>query len=307
MFKGFLHSVGNIPPVHWLTQLGLWHHAPFSWIGDLFAQHALTWVGGHFAWLLVMGVFLISAGLELVFWSWTWFRGRQIGYDEHKAKYWTTGKRAGQLKAKPIDLRKARARRFAWPRVGLPLYLVAVGMFTWYLLWPGAASAEFLAILWFFFAPVRRALFIATARRAYRANHPDDELDTTLWEDVFQYFYTGVARPAHQRRVIDPPFEDTSAVYRFLNWGHATFGRYGKFWRILRFWNFLRFWGLLVEAIISAFWPIAAVVAPFFYMWGVEDYEDWMNPWWRRYRKSEYRPKIIRGQIVADGPPPAAA
>lgn len=306
--SNIVDQVGNLPPVHWLTHLGVWHHAPFSWVGDLlgtiFSQHLLQWSGNRLGWLIITIVVLSGMTLELVWWLWSWMRGRQVGYDSRRAEYWTTGPRAGQRKSKPINLVRARARRFAWPMLGLPLYLVAVSMYLWYLVWPGDASRLLMAMLWFVFTPVRRAMFIAVARKAYRANHPNDRLETSLLEDVYNYFFTGVARPANKQRYIEPPFENTSWFYRFLNWGHASFSKYGTFWRVFRFWNFLRFWGLLVQLFVAFFWPIAAVAAPFFYMSGVEDYEDWMNPWWRRYRKSEYHGKVIKGTVVtrADNP-----
>lgn len=292
-----LGQIGDLPPVHWVTHLGLWGHAPFTWVGSLlhtvFTQQTLQWTEGRWAWILISIITLGCAGFELVFWSWSWIRGRQIGYDARKARYWTSGPRNGQPKAKPIDLKKAWARSFAWPRVGLPLYLVAVGMFTWYLLWPGDASRTLLAVLWFAFTPLRRIMAIAAARKAYLKNNPGSSFDSTLFEDVREYFLTCVSRPPHKRQVVDPPFEvdkDTKSwrLYAFLNWGHATFGRYGAFWRVFRFWNVLRFWGVLLQLVVAFFWPIAAVVAPFYYMWAVEDYEDVVNPKWRAYRKSKY-------------------
>lgn len=307
MSNDIWRQVSNLPPAHWVTGLALWHQPPFSWVGDLlnvvFTQQLLQWTESRVAWLLVTCVAVGVMTFEFLWWSWAWIRGRQINYDDHKATYWTTGPHAGQLKANPINLRKARARRYGWPLVGLPLYLVAVGMYLWYLLWPGDASRLLLAVLWFCFAPVRRTLLIAVARKVYRANNPNDRLGTTLFEDVYNYFYTGVARPFEKRRYVEPPFEDTGMIYKALNWGHATFGRYGTFWRLWRFWNFLRFWGLLVEAVIAFYWPIAAIVAPFFYMWAVSDYQDWVNPWWRRHRKSEYHGKVIKGEVLkTDGP-----
>lgn len=307
MSENLIQEIGDLPPVHWLIHLGVWDHAPFSWIGDLlhliFTQQALQWSEGRLAWFVVTVLVLSGMTLELSWWLWSWMRGRQIDYDERKARYWTDGPRAGKPKTKPINLKKARARRFAWPMIGLPMYLVAVGMYTWYLLWPGTASRLLLAALWFAFTPVRRTMLIAVARKAYRANNPDDTIGTTLREDVWNYFYTGVARPPAKKRVIEPSFEPTSWPYEFLNWGHANFGRYGTFWRVFRFWNFLRFWGVLVQLVIAFYWPIAAVIAPFFYMHCVEDYEEWMNPWWRRYRKSEYNGSVVKSTVVdtADG------
>jgi len=286
---------------HWLLH-DLWGYWPFTSIGwffsQIFGQQTLAWVGDHFAWLTVCIVMLGSMTLEFIYWAWAWIRGRQIDYDPERAEFWTTGPRAGQAKAKPVKLERARARRYAWPRVGLPLYLVAVSMYISYLLWPGSVSSLTLALLWFVFGPVRRAMCIAAARKAYLANNPNDRLTTTLRQDVWDYFVTGVSRPPSQKRYIEPPFEDTNRGYKFLNWGHATFSRYGTFWRVFRFWNVVRFWGIVTQLVIAFFWPIAAIVAPFFYMKCVEDYQRWMTPWWRRYRKMKYRGKVIEGQVV---------
>lgn len=305
MFMATLREIDSLPPVHWLTHLGLWGHAPFTWVGDLlhliFTQQMLRWNEIHGIWLLVSVIILGSAGFELVFWAWSWIRGRQINYDPNRATTWTNGPRAGQLKKKPIDLKKARARSFAWPRVGLPLYLVAVAMFAWYLLWPGGASRTLLAVLWFAFTPARRVMAIAAARKVYLANHPGSRFESSLLEDVHAYFMTGISRPPSKRQEIEPPFENTTAIYRLLNWGHATFSRYGTFWRIFRVWNFLRFWGILLQLAASFLWPIAAVVAPFYYMDVVEDYEEVVNPWWRAYRNNKYQ-----GGAAPSAPPVVA-
>lgn len=299
LFDTTLKQIGDLPPVHWLIHLGLWGYPPFSWIGSLlhliFTQQALQWTETHLVWIMVSGLLMGFMTFELIFWAWSWVRGRQIGYDKYRATHWTTGPNAGKLKKKPVDLEKARARRFAWPLVGLPLYVVAVGMLTWYLLWPGAASRMLLAMLWFAFTPVRRVMAIAAARKAYRANHPNDTIETTLFEDVRAYFISGVSRPPHERRLIEPPFEDTGVLYRFLNWGHATFSRYGTFWRIFQFWNFLRFWGIVVQLVMAFFWPISAVAAPFYYMWTVEEYKNMINPWWRTHRNNKYHGNITSG------------
>ena len=286
-------QIEHLPPVYWLIHLGLWGHAPFSWVGDLlslvFTQQTLQWTEARWAWLVIYGVLMFGMTFEFIYWAWAWLRGRQIGYSRERATTWTSGPNAGKLKAKPIKLEKAWARSFAWPRVGLPLYLVAVGMLTWYLMWPGDASRALLAVLWFAFTPVRRIMAIAAARKGYLANHPGSRFKTSLFEDVREYFLASVSRPLSERPEIEPPFEDTTAIYRLLNWGHAKFGRYGTFWRILRVWNFLRFWGILLQLVVSFFWPIAAVVAPFYYMWTVEDYKYVVNPKWRAYRRSGYR------------------
>ena len=309
MSKGILQQIGDLPPIHGLIHLGLWHYPPFSWAGYLlrwaFGQHLLHWSQGHLGWLLICSIVRPSLTLELLCWMWSWLRGRQINYDEHKAKFWTTGPRAGKLKAKPINLDRARARRYAWPRVGLPFYLVAIGMYVWFLAWPTGASQLFLAAMWFAFTPVRRVMFIATARKAYRANHPDDSLETTLLQDVYNYFYTGIARPKNKRPDIEPPFESAGWISKIGNGAHALFSRYGLFWRIFRVWNIFRFWGILVQLGISFFWWIAAPIAPFVYMAGVEDYAEWMNPWWRRYRKQHYGGQIIKGEVVKTGTTPA--
>lgn len=307
--SALLQQVADLPPVHWVTHLGLWDHAPFSWVGNLlgaiFTQEALRWTETRFAWIAIMGVVLVAMTLELMWWAWSWLRGRQVKYDSHMATHWTSGPRAGELKKKPINLKKAKARRYAWPYLGLPLYLVAVGMYGWYLMWPGVASRFTLAVMWLIFIPVRRALFIAVARKAYRANYPDDELTTTLWQDVYDYYHTGVGRPAYQRADIEPPFEDTTWYYRFANRVHATFSKHGAFWRLWRFWNVLRFWGLLLHIVFAFFWPIAAVIAPFYYMHGVEDYEKQRRPWWRRYRKNKPTTNVVRGTVITDGTQPA--
>ena len=293
------NSIGDLPPIHWLTHLGMWQWPFFEWLGGLFSslftQDALQWVEGRGAWLLIATIALTALTLEMAWWSWSWLRGRQIGYSNERAEFWTSGPRKGQRKENPINIKKAKIRSYAWPYVGLPLYLVAVGMYAWYLMWPGEASRIFLALLWCVFTPARRTLSIAVARKAYLANNPGCTLDTTVSQDVYNYFVTGVARPEAKRRLIDPPFEGTSRFYRLLNWGHRVFGRYGTFWRIWRFWNFLRFWGLLVQLAAAFLWPVAVLAAPFFYMWGVQDYQKWVNPWWRRYRKSESKP----GQLVS--------
>lgn len=302
-------QIGDLPPVHWLTHLGLWHHAPFTWIGELlhfiFTQQALRWTEARFALIVIIVPLLILMGLELLFWMWSWVRGRQIDYNKEKAEFWTTGPRAGKRKAKPIKLDRARARSFAWPQVGLPLYLVAVAMFTWLIMWPGEASRVFLAFLWFALTPVRRTMAISAARKAYRANHPNDTINSTLLQDVTGYFRTGVSRPARVRREIEPPFENTKWLYRILNWGHAKFGRYGTFWRVFRFWNFVRFWGFLVQLIVAFAWPISAVIAPFYYMDAVEDYEDMMTPWWRAYDENRWESTITRDAAANSGADPA--
>lgn len=298
-----LDQVGDLPPVHWLTHLELWGHAPFTWIGDLvhivFTQETLQWTEARWALLPIYALLMVFMTFEFVYWAWSWLRGRQINYDPVRATTWATGPNKGELKRKPIDLKKARARSFAWLQVGLPLYLVAAGMLTWYLLWPGDASRTLLAVLWFAFTPLRRILAIRAARKAYLVNHPGARFRTSLFQDAYAYFATGICRPFSERQKtpIEPPFENTTAVYRFLNWGHATFSRYGTFWRILRVWNFLRFWGILVQLVIAFFWPIAAVAAPFYYMDVVEDYDEAVNPWWRAYRDNEYSGGVV--------PPPA--
>ena len=294
-----LSSVADLPPIHWFL-----HLPPVEWLGSIldgiFAQAPLQWAEDRFGWMLFMGLAMLCLTGETLWCLWVWLRARQVNYDSVAARTWSDGR----PRQKPVDVEKGLYRKYAWPFVVLPLYLVAVGMYTWYLLWPGTASRLLLAGLWLGFLPARRAWTILIARKAFVANNPGFRLETTWLQDVHSYYLTGFTGPKQNKKLSEPPFENVG-IYKVANAFHRVFSRYGLFWRLFRFWNIVRFWGVLVHVLMAFCWPIAAVFAPFYYMACVHDYKNSLTPWARAWRKNnEYHGKVVRGTVVArDGEP----
>ncbi len=242
----------------------------------------IDWFWHHWLWLWLTALVLPCLGLELAWWSVVWLRGREIGYDARAAEFWPSGRR----RRKPIDLDKAVARSYAWPALGLPFTMAASGLYLDQL-WAGTAHIYVvIAITWFLFTPIRKIGGIQVARRVWQHSNPGKKLGTSMLEDVRGYYSAGLYRPEDSySRTYDPPFEGKTLFYKFLNWLDRTFGKYGSFWRI---WNIFRYWGLVAQALVSLAWPVSAVIAPFYYMDMVSDYQFWHRPWWRRYRNSKY-------------------
>ncbi len=313
MFQWIWGPIADLPPVHWLLNLGLWDSWAFAWIGSVVefigAQESLKWAMDRFAGLTITGAVVGLMFLHLVWYMWAWYRGAEIKYDPVKAVKWTSGPRKGKRKKHPVKLEIALTRRYAWPLLCLPLFLVGAGMYVWtFVLWPGKGSLMLMPIAWFVTTPLRRMWFIWVARKAYRANHGNKELTTSFMDDVVGYFTTGIA-PSPKRRMtkaeklanFEPSFEGGSWISRRLIWGERVLCTWQLWpiWRWLCFWRIFRFWGLLAQLALAFFWPIACAVAPFLYTKAAEDYQEWMNPWWRRYRDNEYSGgTIVTGEVV---------
>ncbi len=295
-------EVGNLPPVDWFLHLSLWDHRPFSWLADLTGflfNGSQGLISSHLSWIILVLAVIVPLTLELVWWSVVWLRAKEAGYDQYKCTHWTTGDRADQLRSPIVNLNKGIVRSLSWPKLGLPLYLLAVGMLCFYTAWPNRASWTLLSLVWFVSSPLRRIASIWVARRAYLRLNPNDKLESSLRDDVYNYYWCGLSRPPQSGKQPNQSFSGDTWYGVVGNWIQRNFGRYGKFWRVFRIYNIVRFWGLLVQALVSWFWPVAAVVAPFYYMYAVADYQDWVNPWWRRYRRNEYHGIVVKGTVVS--------
>jgi len=313
MFDWIVDPIAGLPPIHWLLNLGLWHSWPFTWIGAAWSfvadQDSVQWVADRFAGLAIAGLVVGLMLLHLLWFGCAWYRGAQIGYDTVKAVRWTTGLRAGKSKKHPVKLEIALTRRYAWPLLCLPLFLIGAGMYIWtFVLWPSAGSLMLMPIAWFVTTPLRRMWFIWVARKAYRADRDNKELTTRFMDDVWGYFTTGIA-PSPKRRMtkaeklaeFEPSFEGIGWISRGLIWGERVLCTWQLWpiWRWLCFWRVFRFWGLLAQLVVAFFWPIACAVAPFVYAKAAEDYKRWINPWWRRYRDNKYGGgTIVKGEVV---------
>lgn len=249
----------------------------------------INWFWHHWLWLWLTAVVLPCMGLELMWWSVVWLRGREIDFNGHAAVYWTSGPQTGQRRRKPINIKKAVAREYSWVSLGLPFTLVAAGFYLDQL-WSGTAREYVLiAVLWYVTTPLRKIAGILAARKVWAHSNPDKRLDTTWLEDVRGYYGAGLYRLEVSTADYEPAFEGRTIFTRILNWLDRNFGKYGTFWRL---WNIFRYWGLVVQALVSLAWPVSAVIAPFYYMEVVDDYQFWHRPWWRRYRRSKYESKF---------------
>jgi hypothetical protein len=289
----FLHWLGDIPPISWIVGFFGWmgDWPLVQWIGE--QTNTLMWLWDRLPWVLIMTVLLGIALLELLWWGVVVWRAKEAGYDPHKCK---NDPRTGKPRTKPVELDKALYRRHSWPRLGLPLFVTAAVMFTIQLVWYHHSTYVVLAVLWFLTAPLRQLRAIAVARRVFQSTHANEKLDSTLWEDFRGYYGAGLSL-ANPHRTLreepEPPFFGESWPYRAANavWRYSR--KLGKFWQVWRIFGFLRFWRALGLFITSWAWPITAVIAPFYYMEKVDDYQWWHRPWWRAYRHSDYDSRIV--------------
>lgn len=288
-------KVGNLPPVRgfldWFLSFGLWDWGIFAWLG----QHAPF--QDRLPLFFLTAVVILGIVSELIWWRVKVMRAKQIGWDERAAKVWQTGPNQGQTKAKPIDLKGARARQISWRLVGLPFALGAIGMWVFFLFYPQQASWQLFAMLWFILTPVRKVWGMWVARKAFRVTDPDYQITSTLLQDVHDYYRTGIAG-ASSRTVIEPGFETNTWFGRRANWVQVNVRPKTVFSFIVRACAF-SVWGVLGQLILAWLVPISAVVAPFWYMTQTEDYRHWMRPWWRWSRSKETPNRVVKGTVVS--------
>jgi hypothetical protein len=288
-------KVSDLPPVRafldWFLGLGLWDWGLFGWLGEhapfqdrlpLFFLTATVILGviGQLIWHRVMVM-----------------RAKQIGFDETAATIWQTGPREGLPKQNPVNLDRARMRQISWPLLGLPLSVIAIGMWVFFLAYPVEASWQLFALLWFVLAPIRKVWGMWVARKAFRVTRPDHQLNTTLLQDVRDYYQTGVAG-ASSRLPIEPGFEESTWFGRTANWIQMNLRPKSALYWLGRFFSLRWVPGVVIQLFLAWIVPVSAVIAPFWYMKHVEDYRDWMRPWWRWNRDSETPNRIVRGEVV---------
>jgi hypothetical protein len=279
-------QVSELPPVHlflgWFLGLGIWDWGPFGWLG----HHAPFQDRLPLFFLTI--VVIIGLITELIWWRVMVMRAKQINFNDRAATIWQTGPRKGQLKEKPVNLDRARARQISWPLLGVPFTAFAGAMWIFFLLYPEKASWQLFALLWFFTAPLRKVWGMWVARKAFRVTNPDSTITTTLWEDARDYYQTGIAG-ASRRKAPEPGFESNTWFGRRMNWVQVNIRPKSLLYFLGRLLTFRWLWGV-----------IAQLVAPFWYMSQVEEYRDWMRPWWRWNRQSQTPNRVVKGEVIAE-------
>lgn len=230
----------------------------------------------------VLGYSILTGGalLELLWLYVVVFRAYDVEYDEREcANSWPK-----------IDLKKALRRRLSVPRLGLPLWLFFAGALGFWLLRADWDTYLAIAVVWFLTAPLRKMLGIAVARRAYRDSERESP-QTSYWDDVLYYYAWALYPP-------EAPGGNQPWFRKRLKWLNKLQGVLRFFWVIIQVW---RLWGMLVMAVVSLAWPVAALCAIFYHVENVDEYKYW-KPWWRFDRKSSrpHRKPTIEGQVVSD-------
>lgn len=232
----------------------------------------------------VLGYSILAGGAlaELLYLYIVVFRAYDVEYDETECnESWPK-----------IDLKKALRRRLSIPRLGFPLWLVFSATLGLWLLRADWDTYIAIAVLWFLTTPLRKMLGIAVARKAYRDSE-HKATQTSYWDDVM-YYYSWAFDPPEAPGGNRPWFK------RRLKWMNKFQSVLRFFWYLIQVW---RLWGMLVMAVVSMFWPIAALCAIFYHVESVDEYKYW-RPWWRFDRKGTrpHRKPTIDGEVVKTEP-----
>jgi hypothetical protein len=207
-------------------------------------------------WLWLSAIFLGIALMELLWSGVVVLRAADVGYDAVRCE-----------DRKPrIDLKKARTRAVTWLRLGLPLFMVAAGLFAIQAWSMSVLTYTLISIAWFLSTPLRMLWGLAMYRRvAIRRGEVYG-----YWAHVRHYYAVGLRMP--QR----PP--DQVWFVDRLKWLNS----FQNLWFIVQVY---RFWGILWQAAASLLWPLASLFAIFFHLNGPIS-RDYTRPWWRFDRKS---------------------
>lgn len=213
-------------------------------------------VFGWLSWFWV-GVILAVVFAELAWLYVVVLRAMDLGYDKERCD------------RRNVDYKKAMRRRISWMQLGFPLFLLLAALLILFNLDVSFKTYLVIATLWFVTAPLRKMWGIAIARKVVK--NRGEKLGTSYWQDVRDYYSWGFRFP--ERPQDKQWFEDKLAwLNKFQNLWYAI--------------QIIRFWGVVAQLFASLVWPVAAVVAVFYHMEMVDDY-DYDRPWWRFDRKTD--------------------
>lgn len=219
-----------------------------------------NFVTSSFGWLTWtwVGILLLAVLAELAWLYVVVLRSWDLNHDKQRCH------------DRNVNWRKAQRRRVSWPQLGFPLFVLFGVLLVLLNLNTNIETYLVIATLWFVTAPLRRMWGLAVARKIVMKL--DGKLTTSYWEDVSDYYTWGFTLP--QRPKNKQWFEDKLAwMNKFQNLWYAV--------------QIVRFWGVLAQAIAALAWPLSALVAIFYHMEMVDDYDDYYRPWWRFDRKSD--------------------
>jgi hypothetical protein len=242
----------------------------------------MHWLFSHLPVLWLFFIFIGGGAVELLWYYVVVLRAADVRWDAQRCFN----------KSPRIDLKKARRRQVSMPRLGLPLFLAAIGLYGLQLTWNNWTTYVVISIGWFLTAPLRKMWGIAVARRVSTLQNDGQRPATSYWHDVAFYYSWGFDLPEGPEQKLW--FEDK------LKW----INNFQKLWYILQVW---RFWGVFGQAAMALIWPATAVFSAFYHLDNVDEY-DYRRPWWRLDPGTKRRDdKVVPGQVIVSKDSPTAS